>query len=118
MMYKHNLILFCFFSGGPKNYGYCVVTNKGEKKYIIKIRGITLNYKTTASLNYESMKQFILSETPQPIEVTYDNKIQRKRLFQVVNQTLKKKYSEVPSKRRRLNYKTLPYGYGDEDDES
>ncbi|XP_065218772.1 uncharacterized protein LOC135844487 [Planococcus citri] len=104
-----------FICGGPKNYGYCVKTAKNEYKYVVKIRGITLNHQVSKSLNFENMKEFILNPPPNPVQVKYENKIQRKRPFMVINHEATKKYGEVSSKRRKVGLRTLPYGYIDPD---
>ncbi|XP_065224228.1 uncharacterized protein LOC135848277 [Planococcus citri] len=104
-----------FICGGPKNYGYCVKTAKNEYKYVVKIRGITLNHQVSKSLNFENMKEFILNPPPNPVQVKYENKIQRKRPFMVINYEATKKYGEVSSKRRKVGLRTLPYGYIDPD---
>ena len=45
-------------SGGAKNYGY--KTHAG--KVVCKVRGLTLNVRGSAILNFETMKDNILSE--------------------------------------------------------
>ena len=47
-----------FVSGGAKNYGYRTAGGKTE----CKVRGFTLNVRGLAVLNYETMKNTILSE--------------------------------------------------------
>ena len=44
-----------FISGGPKNYGY--VTNTGEA--ILKIRGITLTYDASKTINVDVMRDLV-----------------------------------------------------------
>ena len=46
-----------FISGGAKNYGYQTARGKVE----CKVRGFTLNVRGREVLNYESMKDHILS---------------------------------------------------------
>ena len=55
-----------FVSGGAKNYGY--QTRAG--KVVCKVRGFTLNVRGPAVLNFDTMKDNILSklETPQDLE--------------------------------------------------
>lgn len=51
-----------FISGGAKNYGY--QTRAG--KVVCKVRGFTLNVRGSAILNFETMKNNILSELHHP----------------------------------------------------
>ena len=51
-----------FVSGGAKNYGYRTRNEKVE----CKVRGLTLNYLGASILNFDSMKQNILSELDNP----------------------------------------------------
>ena len=45
-----------FVSGGPKNYAYKM--NNGETN--CKVKGVTLNYKNSEAVNFDSVKYFIL----------------------------------------------------------
>ena len=45
-----------FVSGGPKNYAYKM--NNGETN--CKVKGVTLNYKNSEVVNFDSVKYFIL----------------------------------------------------------
>lgn len=53
-----------FVSGGPKNYGY--TTKSG--KVCCKVRGFTLNVRSSAQLNYEIMRQNLQDEICQPLD--------------------------------------------------
>ena len=53
-----------FVSGGAKHYGY--KTRAG--KVVCKVRGFTLNVRGSAILNFETMKDNILSELETPQE--------------------------------------------------
>ena len=46
-----------FVSGGPKNYAYKM--NTGETN--CKVKGVTLNYKNSEAVNFESVRDFILN---------------------------------------------------------
>lgn len=60
------------------------------------------------------MKDFVLCRPNKPIKIVEENKIQRKRPFQVVTQPMSKEYGEVAPKRRRLEgYRSVPFGYVD-----
>ena len=102
-----------FISGGPKNYGY--VTNTGEA--ILKIRGITLTYDATKSINVNTMRdfveQFVHYHIQNKITINIPYKITRDRKERnIVTKRTKKDYRIVYNKRVvRENYETVPYGY-------
>jgi len=51
-----------FASAGPKNYGYVTKKSKVE----CKVRGFTLNTRGQEQLNYEILKQNVISEVTSP----------------------------------------------------
>ena len=51
-----------FVTGGPKNYAYEVTTSKGIKTQC-KIRGITLNYRNSLKINFDTVKQRFRTDT-------------------------------------------------------
>ena len=104
-----------FVSGGAKNYGYRTVGGK----YCCKVRGFTLNVRGRAQLNYNSMKDHILTtledeEPADAIVVTNPNHFHR-------DQTLKKMKLTVQDKNYRLVFdkrvidlnskRSYPFGY-------
>ena len=104
-----------FVSGGPKNYAYKTHTGKVE----CKVRGFTLNVRGSAVLNFETMKNNILSELHHPQDslrklniVTpyhFQRDLEKKRI-QVVQRV--KKYGLVFDKRViNTNAISYPYGY-------
>ena len=104
-----------FVSGGPKNYAYKTHTGKVE----CKVRGFTLNVRGSAVLNFETMKNNILSELHHPQDslrklniVTpyhFQRDLEKKRI-QVVERV--KKYGLVFDKRViNTNAISYPYGY-------
>ena len=102
-----------FISGGPKNYGY--VTNTGEA--ILKIRGITLNYDASKTINVDVMRHlvelYVDCHIQDKVTVTIPYKITRdKKERNIVTKRTKKDYRIVYNKRVvRENYETVPYGY-------
>jgi len=105
-----------FAAAGPKNYCYRTHLGKSE----CKVRGFTLNVRGQAVLNFDSMKDHILSEIQEPepnprlIPVVNPHKIKRvteSKTLQTVEET--KKYRVVTDK-RVLNtdtFMTFPSGY-------
>ena len=102
-----------FISGGPKNYGY--ITNTGEA--ILKIRGISLTYDATLTLNIATMRELVESyvdyDEQKKVTITIPYKITRdKKEKNIVTKRTKKDYRVVYNKRVvNENYETVPYGY-------
>ena len=103
-----------FMSGGPKNYGY--VTNTGEA--ILKIRGISLTYDATLTLNIGTMRELVDSyvidgNRHEKVTINIPYKITRdKKEKNIVTKRTKKDYRVVYNKRVvNENYETVPYGY-------
>ena len=103
-----------FLSGGPKNYGY--VTNTGEA--MLKIRGISLTYDATLTLNINTMRDLVDSyvmdgDRHEKVTINIPYKITRdKKEKNIVTKRTKKDYRVVYNKRVvRGNYETVPYGY-------
>ena len=102
-----------FLSGGPKNYGY--VTNTGEA--ILKIRGITLNYDASKTLNVDVMRHlvelYVDCHIQDKVTINIPYKITRdKKEKNIVTKRTKKDYRIVYNKRVvKDNYETVPYGY-------
>ena len=103
-----------FISGGPKNYGY--VTNTGEA--ILKIRGLSLTYDASKTLNIGTMRDLVESYVVdgarnEKVTINIPNKITRdKKEKHIVTKRTKKDYRVVYNKRVvNENYETVPYGY-------
>ena len=102
-----------FISGGPKNYAY--VTNTGEA--IVKIRGITLNYDASKTINVDVMRHlvelYVDCHIQDKVTVNIPYKITRdKKEKNIVTKRTKKDYRIVYNKRIvKDNYETVPYGY-------
>ena len=102
-----------FISGGPKNYGY--VTNTGET--ILKIRGITLTYDASKTINVDVMRHlvelYVDCHIQDKVTINIPYKITRdKKEKNIVTKRTKKDYRIVYNKRIvKDNYETVPYGY-------
>ena len=101
-----------FISGGPKNYGY--VTNTGEA--ILKIRGITLNYDASKTINIDVMRHlvelYVDCHIQDKVTINIPYKITRDKERNIVTKRTKKDYRIVYNKRVvKENYETVPYGY-------
>ena len=80
-----------FISGGPKNYAY--LTNNGKTQ--TKIRGITLNYAATKTINLDVMRHLVDSHvncnTEEKVTVVIPHKITRdKKEKNIVTKRMKK----------------------------
>jgi hypothetical protein len=104
-----NNYITAFASSGPKSYAY--TTNAGGT--VIKIKGITLNYKNSRVINFESVKRVIKGEID-TIMTPRTTQIRRQKLTGTVyNMPHSKTYSKVFTKRRVIEgtFDTVPYGY-------
>lgn len=100
-----------FVSGGPKFYSYIVCAPDGSESEVCKVKGVTLNFENSSLINYKSIREFIVGEQVQPIELYYDA-IRRTEFHQVVTCAEKKSCKPSSVKRRRNgDYGSLPYGY-------
>ena len=60
---KKREIIVEVLSAGPKNYAYKTYNSStGESKTVCKVRGITLNYSASQLVNFEKIKEMILSK--------------------------------------------------------
>ncbi|XP_054718119.1 uncharacterized protein LOC129227561 [Uloborus diversus] len=99
-----------FVSGGPKNYAY----ETTDGKTYCKVRGFTLNFRNSATLNFDSMKTLVLNmDDEEGIPITNPSKITREpKKRKVVNKPETKLYKIVYNKRVvQKDLTTLPYGY-------
>ena len=67
----------------PKNYAYKTYNSAtGESKIVCKVRGITLNYSASQLVNFEKIRDMILSEKDddETVIVRTENKIKRKKI--------------------------------------
>ncbi|XP_054259601.1 uncharacterized protein LOC128984320 [Macrosteles quadrilineatus] len=99
-------------SGGPKTYAYLVwSTNQQKLIPVCKIKGLTFNFKTSKVVNFEKLREMILSEVKQSIEIE-ENRIRRTRDRDIVTITESKVFKITGPKRRyEGQYDTLPFGY-------
>ena len=98
-----------FISGGPKNYGY--LEDDGE--CTLKVKGFRLNHANSQVINFESVKEMVLTKSQDSLSVTDPRHITRDKYAQkVISVPQTKNYKIVYTKRRVLDdLNTLPYGY-------
>ena len=70
-----------FVSGGPKNYAYGIVDPvTGNRETVYKVRGITLSYSASQTVNFEVIKTLVLGgDDSEKVTVHTERKIKRKR---------------------------------------
>ena len=109
----HNRIV-SFVTGGPKNYAYCLQKpDKLGNRTLCKIRGITLNYKTLMSVNFDVLKKLVTKCPDGRVSLVDAHKITRDRdTSQLRTVVQSKDYRLVFDKRvLRDNYVSYPYGF-------
>ena len=98
---------------GPKNYSYKVFSTKQNEEVVgaCKVRGITLNYRNTQLVNFDSCKELIRGVRSRTT-VTNPHRIVRAKNMGVVTRTETKVHRMVYDKRVKLNeFDTVPYGF-------
>jgi hypothetical protein len=100
-----------FVTGGLKNYAYKIARpDKDGNTTICKVKGITLNYKNSLTINLDTIKDMVINNRDDFKTVRDDYKITRdhKRLLTVHQD---KDYMIVFDKRVVMqDYSTRPYG--------
>lgn len=100
-----------FVSGGPKNYAFEVFTPSTKiKKTVCKVKGISLNYDNSNIINFESMKNMILSDCDN-LKKIVTPKICCNEYHQVLTIEEQKIYRPISVKRKFTNDISYPYGY-------
>ncbi|GAB0086737.1 Beta-mannosidase [Sergentomyia squamirostris] len=101
-----------YVSTGPKSYGLKIYSPKnGSHSYKIVCKGISMNRLVEQKVNFDTLKHLVMGDTEE-ITVTYDNKIERKKYFQIQSGPSKKKLQFTFNKRRCIeDFETEPFGY-------
>ena len=99
-----------FVSGGPKNYAYELNDGSGT---CCKVRGITLNYRNSQMINFNTMSLMVQNASKDVVTVTNPCKIVRDvKTKNILSRPESKDYRIVYTKRVITdNYNTLPYGF-------
>ena len=101
-----------FVTGGPKNYAYkFAIPARNGNTTICKVSDITLNYKNSLTINFDTIKDMVINNRDDVKTVRDDFKITRdhKRLLTVHQD---KDYRIVFGKRVNMqDYSTRPYGF-------
>ena len=105
--------IVAYYSGGPKQYCLKMVSREDQSvKYTLKLRGITLDYKTSKAISYETFKQQVLNYgqiDPIFVDVTRFELSRNGNIHTVFGQ---KKYRSVSGKGIiDERWDVLPFGY-------
>jgi hypothetical protein len=103
-----------FVTGGPKNYSYQLEKPGDDgNKTCCKVRGITLNYKNSLQINFDTVKDMVSGARTERVTVVDDFKIARDtKNCRVITTRQNKDYQIVFDKRVIVeDYNTVPYGY-------
>jgi hypothetical protein len=97
-----------FVSDGPKNYMY-KQANSGA--ITCKIKGFSLNYRTSKQINFETMVDLVTTVPREKIKI-YPHRLRRTKDMRIIARDEEKDYRIVYDKRQiRHKYFTIPYGY-------
>ena len=100
-----------FVSCGPKNYSFIV----NISEIVCKVRGFSLNYKSSLILNFESMKEALVAwkRNEKKELVTVKTELMRDKYKpKVFNRVISKHYGVVYDKRKVLpDFTSIPFGF-------
>lgn len=99
-----------FVSGGPKNYAYKLSDGSST---CCKVRGITLNFRNSQMINFNSISHMVQEASKETVTVTNPCKIVRDaKTRNIISRSESKDYRIVYTKRVIVDdYNTVPYGF-------
>lgn len=103
-----------FVSGGPKFYAYAVQKSNGEIFYVLKVKGIRLNFENSALINFNSVKELVIRQAEgADSTITINPQVIRTTRFHgVVSRVESKICRPVYTKRRFLGLdRSYPFGF-------
>lgn len=105
--------IVAFVTGGPKNYAYIAQDQDGEINTCCKVKGITLNYKNSLDINFDTIKKMINTNKTSVVTVQNDYKIVRdSNTTEIVTRKENKDYKLVFDKRvLQKDITSVPYGF-------
>ena len=96
---------------GPKNYAYQLQTINGSIESKCKVKGITLDYKTSQMVNFDTFTKCTMDRTIE-FKIMYDCRIRRHKDRTVTSEPQTKTFRSVYTKRVIVDeVDTVPYGY-------
>ncbi|KYN13280.1 hypothetical protein ALC57_14529, partial [Trachymyrmex cornetzi] len=129
--YGRDSYIELFVSAGPKFYAYVVRTPEDRLYEICKVKGITLNYKNSLRVNFDSIRRLITENERERYGVEEEEEeeeetsrrninlrfsaIRRTAFHEIVTRNETKTCAPVLVKRRFINNRySLPYGFASE----
>lgn len=110
--YGENAYITEYVSCGPKSYSIRIhAPDTGQYHTVCKIKGITLNTKNVKILNFESLREQILRAAEAPQLAVCDTFFVKEKDGTVRTTKRKKQFKAVITKRRRIGFRTFPFGY-------
>ncbi|XP_062578112.1 uncharacterized protein LOC134240005 [Saccostrea cucullata] len=105
--------ILSFVTGGPKNYAYTAQDQDGKISTCCKVKGITLNYKNSLDINFDTIKNMITSSEAPVVTVRNNYKIARdSKTTELITRKENKEYKFVFDKRvLQSGLISVPYGY-------
>lgn len=71
--YGKNSYISEFVCTSEKSYAYIVKAPNKDDSVVCKVKGISLNYENAQIINFESMKDLVLSDQKRCIDITKDD---------------------------------------------
>jgi hypothetical protein len=101
-----------FCAAGPKNYTFSVQNSAGDIiDSCCKVKGISLNTKNSALVNFDSMKHMVTQNRHSKVLLS-ENRIARTKDHRIVTEPQTKTWRLVYNKRQlQEDLTTLPWGY-------
>lgn len=102
-----------FTTGGPKNYAFKLDhPDKNGNISCCKVRGITLNFKNSIDINFNTVKEMVTGQRSDKITVVDDFKICRDQSRNILLSRVEHKDYKIVFDKRIIkeNYETVPYG--------
>lgn len=105
---------FCteFVSAGAKNYSYkvAVAGDLENIKTVVKVRGLTINSSCSNIVTFERLTSMVRGEFEKTI-VPIPAQIVRMPMWKIITRASSKAWRVCLTKRRRVENKTVPYGF-------
>ena len=101
-----------FVGMGPKNYGYEFVDKDGNRRSTRKVKGLTLEYKTSQVIYFDRMLNWVKEDTKEFREIVNYHRIRKHKDKSVATELQSKTYQFTYTKRVIVGDRyTVPYGY-------
>ena len=103
-----------FYSTGPKVYGLKVIKSNGSFETYVKAKGLTQTINANEVMNFETIKKKAL-QTANHVEtedtLVPQQQFRRDKQHNITTRDYEKKFNVTSNKRRKIDNRTLPYGW-------